>query len=128
MTTVSELGPQEREAELARLRKQMRKAGRGGDRAEYDRLSALYGRLKGEHVEAVHEERIARVRAERAAVRARERAEPSRAWRLPAGFSSPLAARRAREGRRGVVVPDSRRPALSPWRRGSLMETRIWWP
>ena len=71
----SELGPEEREAELARLRKQIRRAGRRGDRAEYDRLSALYASLKAEHVQRTHEEYVAERRAVRAALRAREERE-----------------------------------------------------
>jgi hypothetical protein len=128
MTT--ELGPEEREAELAALRKQIRKAGRRGDRVEYERLSALYARQKAVHVTAIHEEHIAERRAVRAAQRAQERAEEPKRWRLPYGFSSPLAAERARSGVRPREEPAGPPPGgLSPWRRSwSPMSERIWKP
>ena len=56
---MSEFGPVEREAELAKLRKQLRKAGRRGDRVEFDRLSAVYAAAKAEHVTAAHAEHMA---------------------------------------------------------------------
>jgi hypothetical protein len=130
MATMSEPGRVEREAELDALRKRVRKAGRRGDKAEFDRLSAAYARLKAEHVTLTHEEYVAERRAVRAAQKALEARERPKPWKLPRGFGvSPLAVQRAREGRAEVVVPDSRRRALSPWRRSwSPMQERIWRP
>jgi len=123
------LGPEEREAELARLRRQVRKAGRRGDRPEYERLSALYAAQKAEHVVKAHEEYIAERRAARAAERAQRPVEAPRRWRLPAGFGvSPLARERARQGRPDVPVVPVGRPALSPWRRGPMAAEVIWRP
>lgn len=125
----SELGPEEREAELAKLRKQIRKAGRRGDRAEYERLSALYVRQKSVHVEAVHEEYVAERRAARAAQRAREERERAKPWRLPRGFSSPLAAERARSGWQERREPVRPAVGLRPWRRSwSPAQEQIWRP
>lgn len=124
----SELTAVEREAQLSRLWKQLRKAGRGGDRVEYERLSALYAARKAEAMEEAEEELRAAVRAQRAAVRAQAaRVRPAR-WRLPYGFSSPLAAERARSGWRAREEPTVPAGGLRPWRLGSLMETRIWRP
>lgn len=124
---MSELGPVEREAELGKLRKQIRKAGRRGDRAEYDRLSALYARQKAVHVEAVHEEYVAERRAARVAQRAEVARESSGSWRLPPGFgTSPLAARRAREGR-PVGAPQVPAGGLRPWRRGGGPMSEVVW-
>jgi hypothetical protein len=126
---MSELGPVEREAELARLRKQLRKAGRRGDRAEYERLSALYARQKAVHVGAVHAEHIAERRAARVAQRAQEARERVKPWRLPYGFLSPLAAERARSGWRPREEPVRPAYGLNPWRRsGGPMTERIWRP
>lgn len=130
MTTMaSEPGPAEREAELAVLRKRMRRAARRGDAAELERLSVEYAEAKAVHVVQSHEERIAEVRARAAARRAERAVEAPRRWRLPRGFGvSPLAAQRAREARPEWVVPVGR-PGLSPWRRsGSPMSERIWRP
>lgn len=127
---MSEPTAAEREEQLVKLRRRMGRALRRGEAAEFDRLSAVYGRLKGEHAQLVHEEHVAERRAARAALRAQERVERPERWRLPRGFGqSPLAAQRARGAGSGVVVPDSRRPALSPWRRSwSPMQERIWRP
>jgi hypothetical protein len=125
----SELGPVEREAALAALRKRVRKAGRGGDRSEFDRLSAEYAELKEKHVNASHREMKAAMRARRAAERAEGPVEEPKRWRLPYGFSSPLAAERARSGVRPREEPAGPPPGgLRPWRRGSLMSERIWRP
>lgn len=129
MTTPSEPGPAEREAELERLRKRMRRAARRGDAAVLERLSVEYADLKAEHVTKTHEAYVAERRAVLAAQRAVRASVGLRRWRLPAGFgTSPLAQQRAREGRPGVPVVPVGRPALSPWRRGGLMTERIWRP
>lgn len=126
---MSEPTAAEREEQLVKLRRRMGRALRRGEAAEFDRLSAVYERLKGEHAQLVHEEWVAERWAAVVARRAEGRVERPERWRLPAGFGqSPLAAQRARGARSGVVVPDSRRPALSPWRRGSLMAEVIWRP
>jgi hypothetical protein len=129
---MSELGPEEREAELGALRKRLRKAGRRGDRAEYERLSREYTRLKDEHVTRTHEEYVAERRAARVAqraLRAQEEAERPGPWRLPPGFSSPLAAQRARSGWRPREEPVAPPGGLRPWRRGGgLMSEVIWRP
>ncbi|GGK65499.1 hypothetical protein [Streptomyces flaveus] len=130
MTTSGERpGPEEREAELEKLRRQMRRAARRGEAEELERLSAAYGRLKGEHVQRTHEEYVAGRRAARAALVAQQRVvEPSKPWRLPRGFQSPLAAQRARSGVRPREEPTMPAGGLRPWRRGSLMEEQIWRP
>lgn len=132
MTTSEKPGAEERQQQLVKLRRKMGKVLRRGDTAEYDRLTSLYGRLKGEHAQLVHEEYVAERRAAVAARRAQEQAEREarKPWRLPRGFgASPLAQQRAREGRPvAPMVPDSRRPALNPWRRGSSMSEIIWRP
>jgi hypothetical protein len=126
---MSELGPVEREAELAKLRKRVRKAGRGGDRKEFERLSAEYAERKAEHVTLSHAEMKAAMRARRAAARAERAQERAEQWKLPRGFgTSPMAAQRAREGRPGggPQVPSG---GLRPWREewGS-MGSVIWRP
>ena len=126
MTT--EPGPVEREAELEKLRRRMRRAARRGDAEELGRLSALYAAQKGEHVQRTHEEYVAERRAARAAVRAQERAEAPKRWRLPSGFSSPLAAERARSGWRPREEPSVPAGGLRPWRRGSPASEVIWRP
>lgn len=129
MMSGEQLGLAEREAELARVWKRMGRAARRGDFARYEELKAEHDRLKAAHVTLSHEERREEARARVAARRAQEARERPERWRLPAGFGqSPLAAQWARGARSGVVVPDSRRPALSPWRRGSLMAEVIWRP
>lgn len=118
------------EARLARMRKAMAKMTAEGREREFDALDKAYQVLQRER----DEQEAARLRAARVEVRrvaAVRPSEPSRRWRLPRGFgTSPLAAQRAREGRPDVpVVPDSRRRALSPWRRyGGSMSEQIWRP
>lgn len=128
---MSELTAEEREAALEQLRRRMGRALRRGETAEYERLAAAYATRKAEHAAASLAEYQREVRARRA-VREAERAREasSRPWRLPRGFgASPLVAQRAREGAdRGLLVPDSRRPALSPWRGGHPAAEVIWRP
>ncbi|NGO43784.1 hypothetical protein [Streptomyces ureilyticus] len=127
--TTSEAGPAEREEQLVKLRHRMGKALRRGEMAEYDRLSASYGRLKSAHVLKVHEEHVAGRRAAVAERRAQQRAEVPKRWKLPSGFSSPLAAERARSGWRPREEPVAPAGGLRPWRRyGSPMSERIWKP
>ncbi len=121
-------GPVEREKELAVLRRQVRRAAKRGEKAEFDRLSAEYGRLKAEHVLKVHEEYVAERRAARAALRAQERAERPGPWRLPSGFASPLAEQRARGGWRPRVESSAPAGGLRPWRGGHPMSERVWSP
>jgi hypothetical protein len=123
----SELGPVEREAALAALRKRVRKAGRGGDRKEFERLSAEYAELKEKHVMASHAEMKAAMRARRVRERAQEAAvEPGR-WRKPRGFGvSPLAAQMAREGR-PPGAPQIPAGGLRPWRRGWSPASEVIW-
>lgn len=127
--TTSEPTAEEREQELVRLRRRMGRLLRRGESAEFDRLSALYAAQKAAHVQRTHEEYVAERRAAVAARRAQVALEAPRRWRLPAGFGrSPLAQQRDRGGRPEVPVVPVGRPALSPWRRGSLMSARVWRP
>jgi hypothetical protein len=120
---------EEREEQLVKLRRRMGRLLRRGETAEFDRLSAEYGRLKAEHVTRTHEEYVAARRAARAAVRAQERVEGPRRWRLPRGFASPLAAERARSGVRPREEPTMPTGGLRPWRRyGSPASEVIWRP
>lgn len=126
---MSELGPEEREAELAAVWKRMGKAARRGDAARFEELKAEHDRLKAVHVEVSHAEQREAARARAVARRAERVPERPERWRLPAGFGvSPLAAQRAREGQRQVPVVPVGRPVLSPWRRGGPMTERIWGP
>lgn len=119
---------EEREAQLSQLRKRMAKAARRRDMDRYAELRAEHDRLKDAHVMASHAEAKAAMRARRARERAQQPQERVR-WKLPAGFgTSPLAAERAREPRRGgaVQVPAG---GLRPWRGGrSPASERIWRP
>lgn len=129
MTTSGERSPAEvREAELAKVFRRMGKAARRGDSERYEELRAIHDRLKADHVRLSHEEQRAEARArvaERRALEGRERSR--RPWRLPRGFSSPLAAQRAREARPEWVVPVGR-PVLRPWAGVHPLSERIWWP
>ena len=124
---MSEPTAEEREQQLVRLRRRMGRVLRRGESAEFDRLSAVYGRLKGEHVTRSHEEQWEEARARRAAVRAQEALQRP-AWRLPRGFASPLAAERARTGWQERREPQHPGRGLSPWRSQSPMEQRVWRP
>lgn len=127
----SEATPAEvREAELAKVFRRMGKAARRGDSERFERLKAEHEALKAEHVRLSHEEQRAEARARWAVERAQEaRVAPRGRWRLPRGFASPLAAQRAAQGLdRGPLLPDSRRPALAPWRRSHPMEEVLWRP
>lgn len=125
----SEPGPEGREEHLGVLRKRVRRAAKRGDKAEFERLSEEYAAAKAAHVLASHVEAKEQVRARRAQERAEVAQERPERWRLPAGFgTSPLAAQRAREGRAEVPVVPVGRPALAPWRRGSLMAEVVWRP
>ncbi|WP_327342716.1 hypothetical protein [Streptomyces europaeiscabiei] len=126
---MSEATAEEREEQLVKLRRRMGRLLRRGETAEFDRLSAEYGRLKGEHVLKVHEEHVAAQRALRAAQRVQQRVEGPKRWKLPRGFASPLAAERARSGVRPREEPRHPGYGLSPWRRGGgPMSERIWRP
>ncbi|MCX4973151.1 hypothetical protein [Streptomyces sp. NBC_00620] len=80
MTTPSEPTVEEREEQLAALRKRVRRAAKRGDKAEFDRLSAAYASLKAEHVTKVHEEYVAERRAARVVARPPVAGEAER-WR-----------------------------------------------
>lgn len=112
---------------LARMRAAMGRMLRAGRQREFDALGAAYAALKAEQMEVAERERREAARARRARQRPVVR-ESSRAWRLPRGFASPLAAERAR----GVGVPREEpvRPAygLRPWRSVSPGQRRIWRP
>lgn len=126
---VSEPGPaEEREVQLAALRKRMRRAARRGDAAELERLSAEYAEAKAVHVVQSHEEQRAAALARRAEKRAVGAQQQPRVWRLPRGFASPLAAERARQGWRAREEPQHPGGGLSPWRRPSPASERIWRP
>lgn len=126
---MSEPTAEEREEQLVRLRRRMGRALRKGEQGEYDRLAGLYARRKSEHVTKVHEEHVAERRAVLAAQRALVRVERPRAWRLPYGFSSPLAEQRARSGWQPRVEPVAPQGGLRPWRRsGGPMSERVWTP
>lgn len=126
MTT--EAGPAEREAELVKLRRRMRRAARRGDAVVLEGLSAEYAEAKAVHVVQSHEEQRAAALARRAEKRAVGAQQQPRAWRLPRGFSSPLAAERARSGWRPRVEPQHPGGGLSPWRRSSPAAEVIWRP
>ncbi|MEH0642847.1 hypothetical protein QBB33_15495 [Streptomyces scabiei] len=126
---MSEATAEEREEQLVKLRRRMGRALKRDDAAGYDRLSAVYARLKAEHVTKVHAERMAERRAARAAQRARQRTEGPERWRLPRGFGmSPLARERARSGWRPREEPSMPAGGLRPWRRGAPMSEVIWRP
>ncbi|MDX3570807.1 hypothetical protein [Streptomyces sp. ID05-47C] len=110
---------------LARMRRAMVKMQRAGRQREFDVLAAEYARLKAEQMERAEAEQQAAVRARRAVQVVRER--PGRR-RLPYGFSSPLAAERARSGWRPREEPTVPAGGLRPWREQSLMATQIWRP
>lgn len=118
---------EETDARLARMRRALAKLRREGRVQEFAAVASAYASLKAEQMARAEEEGRAAARA-RVAARRVERpavASPER-WRLPAGFASPLAARRARDGRPGGVVPVGR-PALSPWRRGGGPASEVIW-
>lgn len=122
----SELGPEEREAQLAAVWKRIGKAVRRGDTARYGQLQREYDGLKAEHIALSHAEMKAAMRARKAAERAERASEVPGRWRLPAGFGrSPLARERDRQGR-VPGAPQVPAGGLRPWRRGSLMSERIW--
>jgi hypothetical protein len=108
----------------------MAKAARRGNSDRYEELRAEHDRLKVVHVERSHEEQRAAARARALARRAEEAEERARRWRLPPGFALPLARERAVFGGSSSVpmVPDSRRLALRPWRRGNPASEVIWHP
>lgn len=113
---------------LARMRRAMVRLQRAGRRREFDVLASAYAALKAEQMERAEEEGRAAARARAAAQRAQvARVRPAR-WRLPYGFSSPLARERARLGWRAREEPTVPAGGLRPWREQSLMETRIWRP
>lgn len=113
---------------LARMRRVMGKLQRAGRQREFEAVASAYARLKAAQMERAEEEGRVAARVRRAQRGAREPVEEPQRWKLPRGFASPLAAERARSGwqeRRESVAPVG---GLRPWRRGSLMETRVWRP
>lgn len=115
------------EARLSRMRKAMAKMASEGREPEFEALSRAYEALKVERDQGEAERlRAAHVEARRVAA-ARASGEPQR-WRLPYGFASPLAAKRAREGWRPREEPSVPAGGLSPWRRGSPASEVIWRP
>lgn len=116
------------EARLSRMRRAMAKMASEGREREFEALDRAYQVLARER----DQEEESRLRAERARVRRAAAVRPveePRRWRLPRGFASPLASRRAREGRPEVPVIPVGRPALAPWRwRGVPMSEQIWRP
>lgn len=112
------------ETRLARMRRAMAKMAAEGREREFSALELAYAVLKRER----DQEEASRLRAARVQAR-RVAAEGPRRWRLPRGFgTSPLAARRAREGRAEVPVVPVGRPALNPWRRSHPAAEVIWEP
>lgn len=120
----------EADVRLARMRRALAKLSREGREREFAAVAAAYAELKRQRMEAAEAERREAVRARRAAVPAvRPSGGVRERWRLPRGFASPLAAQRAAAGfERGPVVPDSRRPVLSPWRGSHPMAEVVWRP
>lgn len=114
------------EVRLSRMRRAMAKMAAEGREREFEALDKAYQVLARERDEGEQ----ARLRAERVRVR-RVAVRPSAGsgrWRLPSGFGrSPGAVERDRQGPAAVAaqVPAG---GLRPWRRGSLMETRVWRP
>lgn len=124
---VSEPGPEEREQQLAVLRRRVRRAARRGDEARFRALSAEYEALKEAHVQANLEEYKARIRAARAQ---REAQQPVRSgrWRLPFR-KSPGALERDRLPPPPVAPQLPPGGHLSPWRRrGSPLSQQVWRP
>lgn len=118
---------EETDARLARMRRALVKLRREGREREFEAVAEAYAGLKREQMERVEEEQRAAARARAVARRAERASEASSGrWRLPRGFASPLAARRAREAAPGWVVPVGR-PALSPWRRGGGPASEVIW-
>lgn len=117
---MSEPGPQEREEQLAVLRRRMGRALRRGDDARLRALAVVYEAAKRGHMEQAEDEHKARVRASRA----QQQPVVPESWRLPFR-KSPGALKRDRQ-RAGVpqLPPGGH---LSPWRRsGSAMSETIW--
>ncbi|MDQ0831941.1 hypothetical protein QF032_003785 [Streptomyces achromogenes] len=112
---------------LARMRRVMVRLRRQGRVEEFEAVAAAYSALKRQQMERAEEEGRAAVRARRAQQRAEEPVR-SGAWRLPYGFSSPLARERARSGWRAREEPVVPAGGLRPWRSRSLAQTRIWRP
>ena len=115
---------------LDRMRRAMAKLWREGREAEFRAVEEAYRSLKAEQMAAAEVERREAARSRRAAAPAvRSSGRSWERWRLPRGFASPLAAQRAAAGfEREPMVPDSRRPALRPWRSVSPMEQVVWRP
>lgn len=118
------------EVRLARMRRALVKLSREGREREFQAVAVAYRSLKAEAMEAAEAERREAARARRAVgASVRSSGGLRERWRLPRGFASPLAAQRAAAGfGREPMVPDSRRPALRPWRQVSPMEQQIWRP
>lgn len=122
----------ETDARLAKMRRALAKLRREGREREFGVVASAYGALKAEQMARAEEEGRAAARARAEARRAqvvRGRPVPSGVWRLPRGFSSPLAAERARSGWRPREEPSHPGYGLNPWRRsGGPMSERIWRP
>lgn len=121
---------EETEVRLAKMRRALAKLRREGRLREFDAVAEAYQALKRQQMERAEEERRAEARARRAPAPAvRPSGGARRVWRLPRGFASPLAAQRAAQGfEREPLVPDSRRPALNPWRGSHPMTDVVWRP
>jgi len=116
------------EGRLARMRRAMAKMTAEGREREFEALSRAYEALRVER-DQVEAERLRAARVEARRVAAVRAPGGPRRWRLPRGFGrSPLAQQRDRVGRPEVPVVPVGRLVLSPWRRGSPMEARIWRP
>jgi hypothetical protein len=111
---------------LARMRRVMVRLRRQGRVEEFEAVATAYSALKRQQMERAEEEGRAAVRARRAQQRTEEeRVRPAR-WRLPYGFSSPLARERARSGWRPREEPVVPAGGLRPWRSWSPMEEKLW--
>jgi hypothetical protein len=132
-TVASELGPEQREQQLAALRRKMGRALRRKDGARVRALAVEYEALKGEHVRLALEEHKARVRAARAQREAQQQG-PARRGRVPWSRGrhgrSPAAVERDRWAKPEPEAPQLPRGGhLSPWRRGgSAAGEQIWRP
>lgn len=115
------------EERLARMRRALAKLAQQGRQREFEAVAEAYAALKRER-DHTEEDRLRAARVEARRVAAERPVEEPRRWRLPRGFASPLAARRAHEGVADVPVVPVGRPALAPWRRSHPMATQVWRP
>lgn len=124
---MSEAGPQEREEQLAVLRRRMGRALRRGDDARLRALAVVYEAAKAAHAESSLEEHKAAVRA----ARAQQEQVPERRGRVPwsrARFGrSPGAVERDRQPRLPEPLQPPASGHLSPWRRSGHPGSEVIW-